>query len=228
MKAIILASGFGTRLYPLTRNKAKALLEYKGKPVAGHIVDRIPEDIEVFVTSNGKFEMDFRKWLKTLSRPVILCVEPVFTEAQRLGAVGSLYSCIKTRNLVDDLLVIAGDNYFEFNLSQFISAYDGKTTLVAVFDIGNRSKASQFGVVELDGHRIIRFDEKPAKPKSSLVATACYILPPRILPLLSEFRNSHDKDNLGSFISFLLARDEVFAYVFAESWLDIGSVAFKS
>jgi len=228
MKAIILASGFGTRLYPLTRDKAKALLVYKGKPVVGHIIDRIPVGMETFVTSNGKFENDFRQLLETLSRPVNLCVEPVFTETERLGAVGSLRSCIETGNLVDDLLVIAGDNYFEFELSRFIAVYDGETTLVAVFDIGDKGKASQLGVVKLDGHRIIKFDEKPARPETTLVATACYIFPPRIRPLLSQFCDSEGKDNLGSFISFLLARDEVHAYVFTESWLDIGSVAAES
>jgi len=228
MKVIILASGFGTRLYPLTRYKAKALLEYRGKPVIEHIVDRIPGDIELFVTSNAKFESDFRQWLKTLGRPATLCVEPVYTEDERLGAVGSLSSCIQDQNLADDLLVIAADNYFELDLTQFISAYDGKTTLVAVYDIGDRSKATEFGVVELDGNKIIRFDEKPARPKSSLIATACYIIPQRILPLLTEFCLNQDKDNLGSFISFLLDRVEVQAYVFTDTWLDIGSLSFES
>ena len=41
MKSIILASGFGTRLYPLTIDKPKCLLEYKGKPIINHIVDKI-------------------------------------------------------------------------------------------------------------------------------------------------------------------------------------------
>lgn len=224
MRSLILAAGFGTRLYPLTTNKAKALLEYKGKAVISHIVDRIPQDIEVLVNTNRKFEADFRHWQTTLDRAVTLCVEPVYTESQAFGAVGSLDYWVKSKNITDDLLVIAGDNYFEFDLNRFIACYDSRNALVAVHDIGDRNKARRFGVVRLDGYRIVEFEEKPAEPKSSLVATACYILPPRIFPLLSQYSAEGKKDNLGSFISFLVDKDEVHAYVFTELWLDIGSI----
>jgi glucose-1-phosphate thymidylyltransferase len=224
MKSLILASGFGTRLYPLTVTKAKALLEYKGKPLISHIVDKIPQDIDILVNTNKKFEADFHRWQDTTVRAITLCVEPVFTEEQTFGAVGSMDYWIKTKNIADDLLVIAGDNYFEFDLRQFIAAYNGKNALVAVSDIGDKSKASQFGVVRLDGQRIVEFEEKPAQPKSSLIATACYILPPRIFPLLSKYSAQGKKDNLGNFISYLVGRDEVHAYAFTDLWLDIGSI----
>jgi glucose-1-phosphate thymidylyltransferase len=186
MKSLILASGFGTRLYPLTQNKVKALLEYKGKALISHVVDKIPQDIDILVNTNQKFEADFRHWQATIGRAVTLCVEPALTEKEALGAVGSLDYWIRAKNITDDLLVIASDNYFEFDLSQFIGAYAGNHTLVAVYDIGDRSKAGQFGVVQLKGNRIIEFVEKPTKPKSSLVAIACYIFSPRIFPLLFQ------------------------------------------
>ncbi len=223
MKSLILASGFGTRLYPLTTTKAKALLEYKGKPLISHIVDRIPQGVDILVNSNKRFEADFRRWQSTAGRAVTLCVEPVFTEKQAFGAVGSLDYWVRTKNITDDLLVFASDNYFEFDLRRFIAAYNGKNALVAVYDIGDKNKARQFGVVRLDGHRIAEFEEKPAQPKSSLIATACYIFPPRIFPLLSQYCAEGKKDNLGSFISYLVDNDEVRAYIFTELWLDIGS-----
>ena len=225
-RCVILASGFGTRLYPLTINRAKALLEFRGTPLISHIVNRIPSNIEVFVTTNKKFEASFRQWSKTLARAVNFCVEPVLTEDQSMGAVSSLNYCVTTKNIAEDLLVIAGDNYFESSLSEFISRYDGKTTLVGVYDIGDKSKSSHFGVVELDGIMIANFDEKPAEPKSSLVATACYIFPARILPLLSKFCAGGKKDNLGSFIAYLVANDVVNAYTFTELWFDAGDVDY--
>jgi len=54
MKCLILAGGFGTRLYPLTLNKAKALLEYRGKPLLTHIVDKVPQAMDILVSSNKK------------------------------------------------------------------------------------------------------------------------------------------------------------------------------
>jgi len=229
MKSLILASGFGTRLYPLTITKAKALLEYKGKASISHIVDKIPQNIDILVNINKKFEADFRRWQNTVGRAVTLCVEPVFTEEQAFGAVGSLDYWIRTENITDDLLVIASDNYFELDLSKFIAAYNGANTLVAVYDIDDKSKASQYGVVQLDGCKIAGFEEKPAQPESSLIAVACYILPPRIFPLLFQFCAQRKRDNLGDLIAYLAEKDEVHAYIFSELWFDIGSIeAYKS
>lgn len=224
MKCLILAGGFGTRLYPLTVTKAKALLEYKGKPLISHIVDRIPRNINIMVNSNKKFAADFCRWKRTLNREVEILVEEVLTEAQRLGAVGSLNFWIENKPISEDLLVIAGDNYFEFDLARFIASYDGKHTLVAIYSIDNKDKASQFGVVQLDGYKIIELQEKPARPKSSLVATACYIFPRRTFPLLHQYCQQGKRENPGNFIAYLIDQDEVHAYTFTETWLDIGSM----
>ncbi len=224
MKSIILASGFGTRLYPLTIDRPKCMLEYKGEPIISHMVDKIPKHVDILVTTNKKFEAHFRRWQKTLDREVIMCVEPVFSKEQSFGAVGSLHYWVTTANITDDLLVLAGDNYFGFDLTKFISAYDRKNTLVAVCDIGDKAKARQFGMVQLDGNKVVGFDEKPIEPKSTLAETACYLLPVRVFPLLSEFVRKGKTDNLGSFIAYLTNVDEVYAYVFAEPWFDIGSI----
>lgn len=223
MKCLILAGGFGTRLYPLTISRAKALLEYKGKPIINHIVDKIPKNIDIMVNTNKKFEADFRRWQQRINRKVEILVEEVLSEDQKIGAVGSLNFWIKNKPIAEDLLVIAGDNYFEFDLSDFIAAYNGMNALVAIYDIGDKNRATQFGVVKLDGDSIVELEEKPAKPKSSLIATACYIFPPRVFPLLHQYCQQGKRDNLGSFIANLIAIDEVHSYTFTELWVDIGS-----
>lgn len=224
MKCLILAGGFATRLYPLTLNRAKALLKYKGQPIIDYVVDKIPPDIDIMVNTNKKFEADFHKWQRRLNRKVEILVEEVSSEKQKLGAVSSLNFWIESKSIAEDLLVVAGDNYFEFDLAQFIARYDATHTLVAVYDMGDRSKVTQFGVVQLDRNRIIGFQEKPAEPKSSLVATACYIFPQRVFPVLRQYCQQGKRDNLGGFIAYLVDRGEVHAYTFTESWVDIGSV----
>jgi glucose-1-phosphate thymidylyltransferase len=223
MKCLILAGGFGTRLYPLTINQAKALIQYKDKPLITHIIDKVPTNVDILVSINKKFEASFLQWQESLNRRVEICVEAVWTEGQRKGAVSSLDYWIERKHITEELLVIASDNYFEFELTEFIVSYDGKNTLVAVYDIGDKSRASQFGVVRLDGHRIIELEEKPAEPKSSLIATACYVFPPRIFPLLSKYCSQGKRDNLGSFIANLITVDEVHSYAFTEFWIDIGT-----
>jgi glucose-1-phosphate thymidylyltransferase len=224
MKSLVMAAGFGTRLYPLTQSKAKALLPYKGKPLISHVIEKIPRDIDILVNVNRKFEADFLRWQNTIGRKVTICVEPVSTEQEALGAVGSIEYWVKEKKITEDLLVLASDNYFEFDLSRFIAAYNGRNPLVAVFDTGDRSKVSEFGVVQLKGNRIIELVEKPKKPKSSLVAIACYIFPPRVFPLISRCCPEEKKDNLGNFISYLAEKDEVEAYTFTEAWYDIGNL----
>ena len=182
MKCLILASGFGTRLYPLTQKIAKGLLPYKGKPVISHIVEKIPGDIDIFVSVNRKFAPQYTDWQKGLDRHVDLWVEPVDNEEQMLGAVGSLDYWIKGNNICDDLLVIAGDNYFSSNLSGFLSAFDSQNTLIAVYDIEKerrRDGNSASSNWKEQGLPILA--EKPQNPQSSLVSTACYTCFPHVL-----------------------------------------------
>ena len=137
MKCLILASGFGTRMYPLTLNHAKALLPYKGKPMINHIVDKIPPGIEILVNVNKKFEADFYQWQKLQARDIIICVEEVYSDEEKLGAIGSLAHWIREKNIGEDLLLFGSDNYFEFDLSRFIGAFNGNNVLVAVYDVGD-------------------------------------------------------------------------------------------
>ncbi|MDH4270149.1 MAG: nucleotidyltransferase family protein [Dehalococcoidia bacterium] len=225
MKCLILASGFGTRLYPLTRDTAKALVEYKGKPLLTHIVERIPHNIDILLVTNRKFETDFRRWQDNTDRRVKIAIEDVWTEKDKKGALGSLTFGIEQENVNEDLLVLASDDYFEFDLSRFIAAYDGKNALVAVHDIGDKDRASRFGVVELEKGRIVRCEEKPMHPKTSLIGIACYLLPSRLFPVLSRYHHEHPEvDQLGHFITYLVKYDTVDAYVFTELWQDTAGI----
>jgi len=226
MKSLVLSSGFGTRLYPLTLTVAKGLLEYRGRALIDYVIDKIPQDVDILVNVNKKFEDDFRQWREGILRQVKICVEPVYNEEQSLGAIGSITYWIENESITDDLMVLASDNYFEFDVPEFIGEFNGRNTLVAVQDIGDVSLASKYGVVQLEGDRIVRFEEKPSEPKSSLVATACWILPARVFPIMFEYSSAGKRDNLGSFITYLIEdiNEEVYAFPFTERWLDIGSI----
>ena len=223
MKCLIPAGGFGRRLYPLTINMPKALLQYKGKPLINHILEKIPVGIDIFISTNQRFADAFSRWQKTQDRKIELCIEAARTEEEKLGAVSSIDYWIKNKNINEDLLVIAADNYFEFDISHFVAACDSKHTLLAIHDIADREKAKQFGVVALDGTKVIDIEEKPAQPKCTLVSTACYIFPQRVLPFFYAYCQGGKRDNLGAFISYLIKADEVYAFMFTGSWFDIGS-----
>jgi glucose-1-phosphate thymidylyltransferase len=228
MKCLILAGGFATRLYPLTVNRAKALLEFKGKPVITHLLSRVPYDIDVLVSTNKKFEPDFVAWSKTIDRPVEILIEEAMADNQKMGAVTAIDFWIRNKAISDDLMVIAADNYFELDLSQFMRKFNGRNALIAVFDVGDKEKACeigracQIGLVIMEENRVVRLDEKPPEATSSIIATGIYILPSRVFPILSDYCREHKRDNLGSFIGHLLGLEPVHAYSFTGAWVDIG------
>lgn len=224
MKCVILAGGFGTRIQALSGDQAKPLLKIRGKPLVTYIVEKIPADIEIIVSTNRKYEGQFIAWKKVLARDVVLFVEQAQSEEEKPGAVSALNILIRQSGISEDLLVIGGDNYFEFNLADFISNYDNRRMLLAVYDVRNYQKARNFGVVKLVGNLVVTLTEKPAEPTSTLVSTACYIFPPSIFPVLNRFCSEGRRDNLGNFISYLLPDNEILAYIFEEKWSDIGSI----
>lgn len=228
MKCLILAGGFATRLYPLTMNQAKALLEFKGEPVINHVIKRIPHNIDILVSTNRKFEYDFIGWKRNIDRPVELCIEEAVSDDQKKGAIGAIDFWIKSKNIREDLMVIAADNYFELHLEDFIKSFNNKNVLIAVYDVGDKNKACeigkvcQIGLVILEKDRVTRLDEKPPEATSSVISTGIYIIPERIFPVLAKYCTESKRDNLGSFISYLIDKDEVKAYSFTETWIDIG------
>src|SRR5690554_4896461 len=95
MKAIILVAGYATRLYPLTKDKPKALLEVGGKPILEHILEKISAvDVidEVFLVSNARFFDQFQQWVDSYSfhRPIRVFDDGTYTNETRLGAIGDL------------------------------------------------------------------------------------------------------------------------------------------
>lgn len=232
MKALILAAGYATRLYPLTKDQPKALLAVGDKTILGHIMDKLensPQIDEIFIVTNDRFEGNFDRWLQTYTptKRTQIISDGTKSNDDRLGAVGDIHFVINHQNIKDDLMVIAGDNLFEFSLQDFIDFYNEKSTnIVALFDIKEKSKAAnKYGVVAInEQNKIAVFEEKPPEPKSSLVSTGCYIFPKDSLKRLDEYiAEPTHKDNPGEFLSWLLPKEPIHGFVFSEGWFDIGS-----
>jgi glucose-1-phosphate thymidylyltransferase len=223
MKCLLLAAGFGTRLKKLNINTSKGLIPYCGVPLISHIKNRVPSSLDVYVHTNLLFEKDYRDWQKNLARSVKISVEPTKDPSEALGAVGSINYFIHENKIDDDLLVVATDNYFESGLDGFIARFDGEHPLVALHDLGDVKRASNFGVVSVKGDRIVSFVEKPANPESSLISTGLYIFPRQAVSELKEYCCRGTRDNLGDFIRHLLSVLPVHAYILTGAWFDIGN-----
>jgi glucose-1-phosphate thymidylyltransferase len=228
MKAIVLAAGYATRLYPLTRTIAKPLLPVGGRPMLDHILDRIAGVAEVdavHVVTNRKFADSFREWAR--SRAVAVHDDGTTSEDDRLGAIGDVRFVVEAAGLEnDDLLVIAGDNLFDFSLAGYVDWWRGKgeASAVALHDVREVALARRYGVVALaDDERIVSFEEKPEQPHSTLAATATYLYHRRHVPLLRRYLDEgNSPDQPGRFVAWLCLRAPVYGYTFEGDWRDIG------
>lgn len=226
MKAFILGSGFGTRLYPLTKVIPKTLIEVRGKPMLQHILENLEKSRhikEIYIGYNSKFEEQFRYFIEGFKskKKIYLITDKTISESP--SSIGAINSFVKLKNIQEDLLILAGDSLFSFDMDEFIDFHKKKdATCVAIFDIKDKKRAiKKYGVVELDKHnKIIGFEEKPEHPKTSLIGTLCYILSNYDLHHLDK---KAFKENAGELIEHLIDHEEVFGFLFGGKWFDIGT-----
>lgn len=232
MKVLLLAAGYATRLYPLTLDKPKPLLPLAGKPVIEFILDIIEpiKDIdEIFIVTNQRFTADFEDWNKEYSGPKKIAVvnDGTTTNENRLGATGDIEFVIKEKGIKDDLLILAGDNIFKTDLSDFIDFSLSKRPSISIglYDVKDKKLAKKYGIVSLDNNgRVTEFKEKPSKPCSTLAAKCLYFFPKEKLGIVKKYiATDSSKDAPGYFLEWLSGKETLFGYVFkGEKWFDIG------
>lgn len=232
MKAVILAAGYATRLRPLTDGLPKHLLPVGERPMLEWVLDRVGEVEEVdaiHLVTNSLFAPTFARWAEP--HGVVVHDDGTTSNDDRLGAVGDLRLVIEAAGLGgDELLVLAGDNLFELSLPRFVEWWRGKpqpASAVPLHDVGDLELATQYGIAEIDDEeRIVRFEEKPSDPPSTLASTLIYLVPPEHGRLVGTYLGEgRSPDNAGSFLGWLAEREPVYGYRFEGSWFDIGDHA---
>ena len=231
MKAIILAAGYATRLYPLTLNMPKALLPIGKKPIIDHILaqmDTVEDLDEIYVVSNDKFAGHFEEWAKTVQSrvPIKVLNDGTTDDSNKRGAIGDISFVIDKMQIDDDLMVIAGDNFFTYSLKDYVRFFrekDRDCVCVKVWE--DESQLSQFGIALLDwAGKVLDIEEKPAKPKSNTVVFAAYLYKKETVPMFREYLAAGNKpDAPGNFPAWLYRRKEVYAYTFEGECYDVGT-----
>ena len=231
MKCILLAAGYGTRLYPVTKDKPKALLEINNKTILNYILDKIESSkkiSKVYLVSNNKFFNQFKDFIKksNYKKEIELVNDETNYEETSLGAFGTLYYALKQKNIDEDVLVIASDNLFDFSLDEFVNYAKLKNrTCIGVYDIKDNNKARSYGVVEVNQDRIIKIEEKPQNPSSTLVSLACYFIRQQDLIYLHNYaKKKVHSQNLGNLIKYLLENISLNAYLIKGKWFDVGNL----
>lgn len=235
MKAVVLAGGHATRLWPITKDRAKPLLPLGEKPIVEYIIEDLEELDEVIISTNEKFAEDFRDYAEEYGREnVKVVVEGQQSEEEKPGTIGAIINLLDEESIQDDLLVIGGDNYYSFETSDFLEFCRNREGPVnVVYDVDNKEIASGFGIVDTEDDRITDFEEKPEEPPSTLASTACYYFPEKDVELFNRYEEHFRQtdvpaekylDEPGRLIEWAHTKTDMFAYSFDGEWHDIGTI----
>ena len=230
MKAVILAAGYATRLYPLTLNRPKALLDVAGRPMVEYLLEALRgmDGLDgIYLVTNSKFADAFREWAAGWEGADVQIVDDgTVDEESKLGAIGDLDLTIREAGIDDDLIVLAGDNLFSESLAPFgeFAAAKGAPVL-GVYDVGDLEAIRRYNAIELDeDDRLTFFEEKPAEPRSTLTGIALYFYPRESLGLVREYLDGgNEPDQPGRLVQWLYPREPVYAWRVPGRWYDIGS-----
>jgi glucose-1-phosphate thymidylyltransferase len=231
VKLIVLAAGYATRLYPLTRDRPKPLLPVAGRPLLERLLEQLApiEGIDAgYLVTNAKFAGHFDEWARAYAGPLrpVVVDDGTTSEEDRLGAIGDFALVVERASLDDDVIVVAGDNLFSEPLADFgRHAVARRAPVVGIYDVGRIEEMSKYNAIELDDDgRITFFEEKPRRPRSTLMAIALYFYPGETLPLLRRYLDEgNHPDQPGRLVEWLYRRVSFFTWRVPGAWYDIGS-----
>jgi len=232
MVCIILAAGYATRLYPLTENFPKPLLEINGKSILDHLLDDLDTSEKItkyIVVSNHRYFEHFKNWRnnKTLKGEIVVLDDGSESNETRLGAVKDVQFAIEKESINDDVVVIAGDNVLDFSLNRFVDyAKEKNTSAVMRYFEPEQKRLQKCGVLEIDENdRILGMEEKPQTPKSNWCCPPFYYYKKEDIALLDDaIAAGCGTDAPGSLVAWLCEKTAVSAMEMPGRRYDIGNL----
>lgn len=230
MKCLILAAGYATRLYPLTENFPKPLLEVGGKTILDWLIDDIDTlgvIDEYVVVSNHRYAEHFYAWAKTKTRNITVLDDGTTSNENRLGAVKDIKFAVDTLGIKDDTVVLAGDNVLDFSLTSFVRyALEKKTSCIMRYYEPTFEKLLKCGVVQVDENDLIlSMTEKSPTPASNWCCPPFYYYTAADLSLVGEgIASGCGTDAPGSYTAWLCSKTSVHAMEMPGKRYDIGNL----
>ena len=231
MKAIITCAGYASRLWPLTKETPKPLLKVKERPIVEHIIDKaleIPEVDGIYIVTNEKFNLNFDEWLKGKSFrvPVTIVNDGTTSNDDRLGQVGDILYVLDKEKVADDVLIVAGDNLFNFSLLEAFSSFKQKNNIInPLWESKSYKAARESGSVVLNeqDNSFLEFMEKAPAPKSTLLSLGIYFFPKDRLSMIRKYVDEgNNADKMGYFLTWLMQHEQIFGHIYFDKWFDIG------
>jgi glucose-1-phosphate thymidylyltransferase len=218
MRAIIPVAGVGSRLRPHTYSVPKVLLNVAGKPIIGHILDKIIEagfdEATIIVGYLGEMIKEYALKNYTIKFDFI-------EQEERLGLGHAIYLSRYTFS-TNPILIILGDTIFDVDMKSMIANQQTQIGVKYVED------PKRFGVAESEQGHIIRLVEKPEIPKSNLALVGLYYItrPQLLVECLEDMIKSNtrtkDEFQLTDALQMMIERGEKMQTFPVEGWFDCG------
>lgn len=216
-KAVILAAGLGTRLFPITREVSKSLLPIGRKPILNYLVDMFMRYgvREIGIPINHDFLDDFVWWKRRFYADSSI----VFIPSRPLGTFGNLAAC---REWIGDNSFFAtnGDELKEVDLGAMARFHreQGRAGTIALAHVED---PRSYGVVVHEEGRVLEFLEKPEHPPSSEISAGLYVFAPSIF---DRFPRDRDMPSLEEDLFPALVREsQLSAFPMGGRWVDCGT-----
>ena len=244
--ALILAAGYATRLYPLTKNFPKPLLEVGGKPVLNYTLTKL-EELNIkraIIVTNSRYYPHFQQWKQQLKTGINIEILDDGTSTEetnlgsipyihlsikkkRFGSIADMHLAIEKAKLRGPLLLIAGDNLFDFSLKPMQDYFrKANKTTISLFEVEDINKLKKSGTALIDkNNKIILVEEKPEHPKQGAYHANCmYFLTSSTLQKIQQYlQEGNNPDQPGRFIEWLYQREEIHGFFNKGSIIDIGT-----
>ena len=219
IKAVILAGGLGTRLYPLTRTTAKCMLPVNGKPLLEHIIKYlVGYNFREIIVTLGKKHEQVSSYFGDGSRYNVSLQYSI--ERKTLGTAGSFKNAEKF--LHGTTLVMQGDTLTNFDLEKIVVFHKKKRSL-ATIALTPVKDPTGYGVAVIDSEgRITRFKEKPKEFFSNLVNSGIYVLEQEVLNYIPKNMMFDFSKNL--FLKLLKKKLPLYGMNVNGYWFDIGTL----
>jgi len=174
MKGVVLAGGTGSRLSPLTKITNKHLLPIYDQPMVYYpirtLVDAGIRDI--LIVTGGRNAGDFLRLLGNGKHFGLAHLNYTYQEGE--GGIADALALAEHFADHRKLCVILGDNIIEGHIREAVEEFRRQPQGARIL-LKQVPDAERFGVAEIQGHRIVGIQEKPAHPKSNYAVTGIYL-----------------------------------------------------
>jgi len=191
MQGLILAGGLATRLRPLTLVTNKHLLPVYNKPMIYYPMEAMKNAgvKEVLLTTGGESTAQFANLLKSGEEFGLHLYYAV--QQNPKGGIPDAILLAEELTKNESLMVILGDNIFNFNLKKVIEEFEKTKNGAVIFGYRVKENQNQYGIVEIDGEGgVISIEEKPQRPKSDIAQTGIYIYDHNVFDYIKQLAPS--------------------------------------